>query len=220
MLQTFKALLPSISFFCILFCTAPKINYSLKKQLDSVNTLDQKYRGQLMGLSSPHQNTAIAKKLGLTVNDALQHYWHLQNHIDSLNIIFIEKVMDKYGYPGKTLVGEPENEAAWTILQHSQKIRKYLSAVKYAAENKELPFKLYAMMLDRELSDEGKEQIYGTQAACGRLKNSSECFIWPVKAPANVNKLRKAAGFDLTVEENAKRLEVKYRLVKLSEIRK
>jgi hypothetical protein len=45
-----------------------------------------------------------------------------------------------------------------------------------------------------------------------------ECFVWPIKDPKNVNKRRKKIGFDDTVEENAKRLQTTYKILKLSEI--
>jgi predicted component of type VI protein secretion system len=80
------------------------------------------------------------------------------------------------------------HESAWNIIQHSTKIVDYLPLIKNAAEHKELPFHLYAMMFDRDLSNKNKEQVYGTQAACSVLVNTEK------------------AGFDLTVEQHAKRL--------------
>lgn len=197
-----------------------KFNPSLKKKLDSVFVLDQKYREAITYLSDPAKKDSVAKSLSMTVGEAFMHCWHLQNHLDSLNILFIEDIIQKYGYPGKTMVGEPTNESAWNIIQHSTKIVDYLPLIKNAAEHKELPFHLYAMMFDRDLSNKNKEQVYGTQAACRVLvNNKNECFIWPIKEAEMVNECRKKAGFDLTVEQNAKRLGIDYRVVKLSEIK-
>jgi hypothetical protein len=76
------------------------------------------------------------------------------------------------------------------------------------------------MMLDRDLMDQGKEQIYGTQGTCRQLKNGvQECFIWPIQEPKKVNARRKNAGFEMTVEDNAKRLGIEYRVVKLKEVK-
>ncbi len=66
-----------------------------------------------------------------------------------------------------------------------------------------------AMMEDRLLMYEGKKQIYGTQASSSSMSNGKS-FIWPIQNPKKVNQLRKEAGFDLTVEENAKRLGTVY----------
>ena len=70
------------------------------------------------------------------------------------------------------------------------------------------------MMLDRKLANEGKEQIYGTQIYGKRIINKQTgkeeffYYVVPIKDAKNVNKRRKEAGFELTVEENAKRLGV------------
>lgn len=196
-------------------------NPVLKKQLDSVLALDQKYREILTYLMDPNKKDSVLKTLPVKPEEATGHYWKLQILADSTNLIFIENVFNKYGYPGKSLVGEPTNEAAWSVVQHSPKIDKYLPAIKTAAENKELPFRLYAMMLDRQLMYEGKEQIYGSQATSKPLRNGQKIgyYVWPVKDAAGVNERRKQAGFDQTVEQNAKRLGFDYKVVKIEDVR-
>ena len=197
----------------------PKFNKILKKQLDSVMVMDQLYRDTLTLLTNPNKADSIAKALSLTVRQANGRYWTKQNRLDSLNLVFIEGVIKKYGYPGKTLVDTPANETAWYVLQHSPKIELYFDVIKQAAENGELPFRLYAMMLDRRLMQQGKEQVYGTQVSSGRLKaDKSAWFVWPIKDAATVNERRKKAGFTQTVEENAQRLDVKYRVVTMDEV--
>lgn len=198
-----------------------KINKVLKKQLDSVMVKDQLYRDTLTLLMDPNNAEPIAKKLSLTVQQATGRYWSKQNRLDSLNLVFIEGVIKKYGYPGKTLVDTPANETAWYVLQHSPKIDDYFDLIKKAAESGELPFHLYAMMLDRKLMQHNEEQIYGTQLSAGRLKSDPKTwFVWPIKDAATVNERRKKAGFAQTVEENAQRLGVKYKVVTMDEIKK
>ncbi|MET3500828.1 hypothetical protein ABIC45_002440 [Mucilaginibacter rubeus] len=198
-----------------------KFNPILKRQLDSVLALDQKYREILTYLMDPSKKDSVLKTLPVKPEEATGHYWKLQSQADSTNLIFIENVFNKYGYPGKTLVGEPTNEAAWSVVQHSSKIDKYLPAIKTAAENKELPFRLYAMMLDRQLMYEGKEQIYGSQATSKPLRNGQKIgyYVWPIKDAASVNERRKQAGFDQTVEQNAKRLGFDYKVVKIEDVK-
>jgi hypothetical protein len=93
--------------------------------------------------------------------------------------------------------------------------------MKKAAEVNELPFQLYGKMLDRELMNEGKEQIYGTQGVCRPLKNGKNigCYIWPIKDAAKVNERRKKAGFEQTVEQNATKIGIVYKVIKLDEVR-
>lgn len=181
--------------------------------------LDQKYRDTLSMLMIPAQSDSLVKKLGIKSWQAINKYSALQGRLDSLNVLFIEKIFSKYGYPGKTLVDTPANESAWYIIQHSKKIHQYLPMMKKAADEGELPFRLYAMMLDRDLMYSKQEQVYGTQVKCYGLKNAkNECFVWPIKDPATVNERRKKAGFDQTVEQNAQRLGVNYRVITMDEV--
>jgi hypothetical protein len=197
-----------------------KLNTILKRQLDSVYVLDQKYRQAMTEISNPAKRDSIAKAVSMPPEQLLGYFDHLQRHIDSLNLLFIEKTLKQYGYPGKILVGEPTNEAVWNVIQHSPNINQYLPLIKKAAESNELPFNLYAMMLDRELKQQGKEQIYGSQLQMQKMKSGKvEMFVWPIQDPETVNERRKKAGFDLTVEQNAKRFNTVYRVVKMDEIK-
>ena len=195
-------------------------NPELKKQLDSVWQLDQKYREVLSnGIPDSLKKDSMAKSLNISPGNLVNTLWRLQNAIDSSNLIFVEKILFKYGYPGKTMVGPGTCEAAWNIIQHSPKIDQHLGLIKRAATKKELPFKLYAMMFDRYLVNLKREQIYGSQVVLIRFKNGQRgWFVWPVRNPKKVNKLRRGAGFDQTVEENAKRLDVDYSVIKISDL--
>ena len=214
-------LLLAIGFFSLMSSAQSKMNLRLKRQLDSVMMLDQKYRDTLTLLMDPQKADSVAKRLNYPNTwRASAHYSALQGRLDSLNVKFIESVFQKYGYPGKSLVDTPANETAWYIIQHSSKISRYLPMMKKAAENGELPFRLYAMMLDRDLMNQGNEQIYGTQVTCRKFKNiKDECIVWPIKDPANVNQRRKAAGLPLTVEQNATRLGVVYRVITIEQVK-
>ncbi|GAB3032035.1 hypothetical protein GCM10027185_36560 [Spirosoma pulveris] len=138
--------------------------------------------------------------------------WAEQTKIDTSNLARAEAILKEQGYPGKSLVGTPTNEAVFYIIQHSNKIDTYLPVIKKAADQGELPFFQYAMMLDRSLMHSGKAQLYGTQVSCRQLKSTrqSRCFVWPIANAKDVNTRRKQAGFELTVEENANRLNAAY----------
>jgi len=205
---------------CYIVYGQSEIDVRLKNQLDSVMQLDQKYREILSnGIADSIQQDSIARSLNVDPESIIKTLWKLQNSIDSSNLVFVENVIMKFGYPGRTLVGEETWDAAWNVIQHSSKIDKYLGIIKKAATEKELPFRLYAMMYDRYLVNHKKEQMYGTQVSMLHLKNGeTDWFVYPIKNPKKVNKLRRRAGFDQSVEENAKRLDVEYRVIKISEI--
>lgn len=188
-----------------------KLNEGLKKELDEIMTVDQGYRMLFDSEITPEKKDKLLKDLNIDEEEFKKKGWQLVAEHDSLNMQKIEKIISQYGYPGKTLVGEPTNQAAWYVIQHSTKIGKYLPVIKEAGKKKEIPFTWVAMMEDRYLMNENKEQIYGTQGKGEMTKDKDGKqifinFVWPVKDPKNVNKRRREAGFDSTVEENAQRM--------------
>lgn len=198
-------------------CTSQKIKFNpeLKKELSQILFTDQVYREFIDSETSEQRKEEIAKQNNLSKEELAINIWTLINKIDAENIVKIENIISKYGYPGKSLVGEPENTTAFYVIQHNpNKIPQYLPLIEKSAKNDELPFKYYAMMLDRKLTNERKPQIYGTQIGFQMITNKNsgkqEQFIYvlPIEDAKNVNKRRKEAGFETTVEENAKGLGV------------
>ena len=203
------------------------INKDLKIELDSIMKSDQILREFVDSETSEDRKKEILKEVGRE-NDLSfrKNIWSAINKQDSINLIKIEKIIAVYGYPGKSLVGEPTNESAWFVIQHTSKIAKYLPMIEEAAKKGEIPFTKYAMMQDRYLTQQGKEQIYGTQGQGKQITNKETGkkeffnYISPIQNPEKVNELRKKAGFTSTVEENAKRLGIEYKVYTLDEIAK
>jgi hypothetical protein len=175
-----------------------RFDLPLKRTLESVLELDQKYRGEM----NPET-------------------WRKQMALDSANLRTIDSLMVIHGYPGKTLVGVPANQAAWYVIQHSDRIDEFLPQIRIAAETGELPYRLYAMMLDRSLMRQDKPQRYGTQGMSFFIGTPDEVsLIWPIEDPENVNARREQAGFSQTVEAYSKELfgpEFEYRPYTLEE---
>ena len=198
---------------------------ALKRELDSIFVVDQRYREMIMQSFTPAGAQAVAAKLGMSTQQASAFLGRSMQRNDSSDLRRIGQIMRQYGYPGKSLVGTPTNEAAFYVIQHSPlaTINQYLPQIKQAAEQGELPFRLYAMMLDRQLMYQGQEQVYGTQGRGYTVKNPAtgqleqEILIWPIKDAAGVNQRRKQAGFEQTIEENAKRLNTTYRVLTLEQ---
>ncbi|MFS4492153.1 DUF6624 domain-containing protein [Maribacter sp. 2308TA10-17] len=212
------------SFFAVLLfapiSAQEDLNKDLKKTLDSILYKDQKLREVLMGDISGNEKVQVLKEFGLTIEEFENQTWPIIARQDSLNLVEVEKVIREYGYPGKSLVGEPTNKAAWYVIQHSDKIEEYFPIIETAGKVDELPMRLVAMMQDRMLMNQNKPQIYGTQVAGRKLGASDEWFnfVWPIEDAKNVNKRRKNAGFINSVEENAKRMEVEYQVYTIKQI--
>lgn len=146
---------------------------------------------------------------------------------NSINIQKVEAIIERYGYPGKVLVGEPTNMVAFYVIQHSSKINKYLLLFKNAAKNNDLPFPSYAMMLDRYLMEKGEEQVYGSQLmGIPKKKNipitplNQKFVVWTIKDHKNVNKRRKEAGFKDTIEVYCSNFKIKYKHYTIKQIQK
>ena len=195
----------------------PNLDFTLKYELDSIAILDQKYR-RMMYLQDGEEKNAEAKKLGVAPEEFQNFIWKQQELLDSINLERIEYTIRTKGYPGKSIVGEPTNTAAWYVIQHNpDKIPTYIDTIKKAGKDGELPYRLVAMMEDRLLMSNGEPQIYGTQGAT--YPNMAD-FIWPIADPQDVNERRAAAGFPQTIEQYGKDLfgqEFEYKEITLDE---
>ncbi len=174
------------------------LDLNMKKRLDSIAVLDQKYR-ELMRAETPEARAEIGKKLKMSQAEYTADIFDAQALIDSSNMVYVEGIFRKFGYPGKSMVGEPTNSVAYKVLQRNpEKISTYLGLIKEAGKKGELSKVLVATMEDQYLMNEGKPQVYGTQA---RIEDDGQKFIWPIKDEENVNERRKNAGFNKTIEE-------------------
>ena len=206
--------------------TSPQ-NPSLKHELDSIYAVDQRWRGMLFNPRINRRPDSLARALGMT-RESLSTYIPVQMlRTDSTNQVRVHQILKQYGYPGKSLVGAPTNEAAWYVIQHSDAIDQYLPLIKKAAGKGELPFYLYAQMLDRQLMRDGKEQRYGTQAFGYNVLNPKTGrrepqppFMWPIKDATRVNERRKKAGFEDSVEQEASDMGIQYRVLTLKDVEK
>ena len=190
-------------------------NPQLQHELDSIRGQDQRYRKIIARLGKGRADS-LAAALHVPQNQLHSYALAHMHRADSSNLRRVEDIIWRYGYPGRTLVGSPTNEAAWRVLQHSDKIPQYLIWVKGAAEAGEIPFRLYAQMLDRKLMDDGQPQVYGTQWAgytvldhnTGRPHTIG--IIWPIQDPQHVDKRRRAAGFATTLAESSAAIGIPY----------
>ncbi|MEI6488412.1 MAG: DUF6624 domain-containing protein [Bacteroidota bacterium] len=194
------------------------IDKKLKKSLDSIMNIDQKYR-YLAEAKAKGRKKRIARKYNVSITNFDKDLMRMQKRYDSTNLIFVENVFSTRGYPGRNLVGDKTCMVAFFVIQHNiDKIGIYLDLMKKAEAEKQLPTKCVPMMEDRYLMNQGKEQIYGTQIYIP--KGESKGFVYPIQDPENVNKRRKEAGYKETVEEYAKRFNITYSVVKLNEVPK
>lgn len=198
----------------------PKLDLSLKRKLDSISKLDDLFR-PLIRESDPEKRKALAEAKGIAPEEYQGDLWKKQRLIDTSNLGLILSILDNRGYPGKSIVGEPTNLVALEVIKHNpEQISGYLDLLKEAGEKGEIPFTAVAALEDRYLMQQGKEQIYGTQA---QLTAANGYFIWPIQDAEHVNERRKKAGFERTIEAYAKDLigaDYIYKPVALTEVKR
>nr|WP_321412988.1 DUF6624 domain-containing protein [uncultured Allomuricauda sp.] len=197
-----------------------KMNTELKNKLETILLKDQGIREIVNGNLSDGRKTELLAKMNLSETDIEgDKKFDLMDEIDSINILEIEKIVNEYGYPSKSIVGEPANKAVFYVIQHSKKIDKYLPLIRKATENGDLSQTYLAMMEDRSLMQQGRQQIYGTQIK-GQANKEGEWiyFLWPIKNVDSINVWRKRVGFEQTIEEHLKDMSIEFKLYEISEL--
>ena len=196
------------------------INLELKKELSEIEFRDQAVR--FITDQTPKDSLdLIAKRIKVDPTYFKNNYKSVSVTLDGENIKRVEEIISKYGYPGKALVGTPENRAAWIVIQHSspQVIQKYLPMLREAVKNGDLDRQSLAITEDRNLMYQGKKQIYGSQF----FEVNGKPAFWPIENSEKVNELRKEAGFVQTIEEYAKDLygnDFQYKIYTIEEVKK
>lgn len=127
--------------------------------------------------------------------------------IDEKNTKRVIEIIDQNGWPGSAMVGEDGSAAAWILIQHAtpEVIDKYLPAMQQAAEKGELSRSLVALTVDRQLVNQGKPQIYGSQF---KVENG-QWVPSPIADPDHVDERRKSVGLG-PLEEYARQLREAY----------
>jgi hypothetical protein len=196
----------------------PNLDFNIKKQLDSIAVLDQKYRN-LLQTNSEEERAILAKAAGFEEDDYnTDAIWQKQMELDESNMAFVATIFDTKGYPGTSVVGKGSAETAWFVLQHNMdKIPTYLPMIKKAGADGELSMTAVAMMEDRYAMSQGEPQVYGTQGS----NRDGVNFIWPIADPETVNERRAKVGYSTTIEAYAKLLygeDFKYQVLTMDDI--
>jgi len=163
-----------------------KINTdSIRSILLKIGHADQYYRLLLDSLEQVHGWDS----------PEIQNTYVTMHKIDSVNLGFVDRIIKKFGWPGKSMVGEDASVAAWLVIQHSgdvQTMRKYMPLMKEAAEEGELDWDMFALYVDRVKMLSNENQIYGSQIIYNEAKKRME--LYPVEDIKNVDNRRESVG--------------------------
>lgn len=162
------------------------INKPLAAKLDSIYAEDQNYRLQI---------DEIEKKFGGQSVEMKAH-WKLINKKDSLNVVQIKSIIDKYGWLGADVVGVKGNSTIFLVIQHAdlKTQEKYLPVMRKAAKKGNARGSSLALLEDRIAIKQGKKQIYGSQI--GQDYKTNTYYVSPLEDPDNVDKRRAQVGLE------------------------
>jgi hypothetical protein len=114
--------------------------------------------------------------------------------IDSANTTWLKAVVERRGWPGRSMVGAEASEGAFLIVQHAVQDSAFqaraLALMQAGVDRGEVSGSDVAMLADRVAVHRGQPQRYGTQAKLvdGRL------VLDPIADSAHVDQRRAALG--------------------------
>ncbi|HEX6226954.1 MAG TPA: DUF6624 domain-containing protein [Chryseolinea sp.] len=179
-----------------------KFNKELAARLDTIYHEDQSGRLKL---------DSLQKQFGWK-SEQVQSLLPTMMIQDSINLVKVKNIIDTYGWLGPNEVGKQGAKTIFLVIQHADSLTQvtYFPLMQEAVKKGKAQPQDLALLEDRILTDQGKEQIYGSQV---RTNEAGKFEFFPIKDEANVNKRRAAVGLQ-PLEEYAKHFGIIYVLPK------
>ncbi len=164
--------------------TEAHYNILLVRKLDTVYNDDQECRQKIK---------EISVKYGYQSKE-MDKLWDTIGLKDSINLIKVKAIIDKYGWLGSETIGERGSSALFLVIQHAddKTQEKYLPVMRAAVKEGRARAADLALLEDRVALSEGKKQIYGSQVHTDP-KTGKSSFA-PIEDEPNVDKRREAMG--------------------------
>lgn len=177
-------------------------NKELAARLDTIYQQDQGSRTKL---------DSLQKKFGWE-SEQVQSLLPSMMTQDSLNLIELKKIIDTYGWLGPDEVGTRGASTIFLVIQHADSLTQvtYFPIMQQAVKKGKAKPQDLALLEDRILTKQGKEQVYGSQV---RINEAGKFEFFPIKDELNVNKRRATVGLG-PLEEYAKYFNINYILPK------
>jgi hypothetical protein len=162
-------------------------NPKLRQELLARMAEDQEARKQWLRLMGrPLQSQDAKKQIDLAMAKL--------RDIDRKNLVRMKEIVDRSGWPGKSLVGSDGAQAAWLLGQHADSDlrfqRRCLGLIIAALKEGEASPEHMAYLTDRVRVGEKKKQVYGTQFR--EVGGKQE--LYPVENEAGLDRRRKEIG--------------------------
>lgn len=154
------------------------MNTELKQRLLEMVKEDQRVRAQLAA-----------------TGELFRGYAPKMAEVHRRNAQELESVVEKFGWPGKSVVGEEASNAAWLILQHAignpKLQRRSLPILREAVAQGEAEPAHAAYLEDRICFFERRPQRYGTQFD---WDENGQMSPWLLEDPNKVDEFRRSVG--------------------------
>jgi hypothetical protein len=128
---------------------------------------------------------------------------------DNTNLVYVQGLIEKYGWPGISFVGKKGNQTIFLVIQHADLATqiKYFPLMKKSMEEGESNKADFALLQDRILMRQGKKQIYGSQVI---YSDKGEPEFYQIADEKNVNERRANMGLN-PIEEYAENFGIDYK---------
>jgi len=180
-----KAFFSIICFIVCVNCFGQDTTYqAVIRQLNRIDEFDQLYRNQLDDVQAKYGGDS--KELKLLFKNMKQ--------ADSLNLVEVEAIIEKYGWLGYNTIGTNANTTLFMVIQHSdlKTQEKYLPLMREAVKNGKAKAHSLALLEDRVAILEGRKQTYGSQVSWDTKTNRA--YVVPIEDPDNVDRRRAGVG--------------------------
>lgn len=160
-----------------------RMNKPLMALLDTVIRNDQTDRYQMDAVQQQYgwqsrQMDSLIKKI---------------DRQDSVNLVIVKNIMDTHGWLGPDQIGYSGNSALFLVIQHADSLTQvnYLPLMREAVKKGSARAQDLALLEDRVLVRQGKEQIYGSQLKTGPDGRNQ---FYPIRDEKKVNVRRAKMG--------------------------
>ena len=121
-----------------------------------------------------------------------------KDSVFTTNKLFLEEVINQYGYPGYDLVGKEGEKNYWLMVQHCDFDPQFQTSVLKKLEKQvainNANNQNFGLLTDRVNINTGKKQVYGSQVIY--VKTTGQAIPKPLIDSLNVNKRRKSVGLE------------------------
>tara|TARA_B110000014_G_C19912179_1_gene472045 strand:+ start:89 stop:769 length:681 start_codon:yes stop_codon:yes gene_type:complete len=185
-----------------------KTQTSIQNTEDLIAVLDTIWRTEQEPITL---RDSLIEKYGVESKEVQgQQEIYERNH--AINERKVKVILDKYGWPGKDIIGEQGNWTICNVIQHSDnEVRvKYLPMMRQAVKDKKLHPRFLVRTEDRIATERGDLQIYGGQM---KYYPETKSFnVWPVYDPVNIDKRRAEIGLEPISEFLKRRFNFEWNL--------